>query len=410
MNTASGDKRNNQRLMAHSLVGTPNYIAPEILSRKGYTKSCDWWSVGVILYEMLVGEPPFRDETALGTQSKVISWKQTLRIPDECNLTAEAKDLIFNLCTDAEHRFGAENIKLHAFFKNFDFGPNLRRSTAPYIPTINHPTDTSNFEPIDHSVLADRKIKIEEMHRQQQQKQNMNFYNSNYNSNERFNNHNDSIMNNSSAMVNPILYEFTFRRFFDEAYSSDNFFRINNEETNSFSKYMRNISKTSENGKDEEDGKRMDSENINTDDKNKQAVSDKSYLSPSLTQMMASVSTTSKSPSKLAPETEKQLNKQYDQTEKLIDYTKKIQLKESTSDLNIIQSNLKPYNEQPINKIKFGYEATNNQPNKFSYYQNIKQIKLNHSDKESINNKIIDEPMNTNTNENDNNETSPTYV
>lgn len=47
--TNTSGKTGNKRLMAHSLVGTPNYIAPEILSRKGYTKSCDWWSVGVIL-------------------------------------------------------------------------------------------------------------------------------------------------------------------------------------------------------------------------------------------------------------------------------------------------------------------------------------------------------------------------
>lgn len=107
---------NDKRQMAHSLVGTPNYIAPEILSRKGYTKSCDWWSVGVILYEMLVGEPPFRDETALGTQSKVINWKNTLKIPIECELSGEANDLIFKLCTSAENRLGATGKRQNFFF------------------------------------------------------------------------------------------------------------------------------------------------------------------------------------------------------------------------------------------------------------------------------------------------------
>lgn len=51
--------RQHQRCLAHSLVGTPNYIAPEVLLRTGYTQLCDWWSVGVILFEMLVGQPPF---------------------------------------------------------------------------------------------------------------------------------------------------------------------------------------------------------------------------------------------------------------------------------------------------------------------------------------------------------------
>jgi serine/threonine protein kinase len=62
---------NNKRLMAHSLVGTPDYIAPEILSRKGYTKLCDWWSVGVIFYEMIMGYTPFRGESTLETQFNV---------------------------------------------------------------------------------------------------------------------------------------------------------------------------------------------------------------------------------------------------------------------------------------------------------------------------------------------------
>ena len=63
--------RKHMRSLAHSLVGTPNYIAPEVLQRSGYTQLCDWWSVGVIMYEMLVGQPPFMARTPADTQIKV---------------------------------------------------------------------------------------------------------------------------------------------------------------------------------------------------------------------------------------------------------------------------------------------------------------------------------------------------
>ena len=71
-------KQQAQRCMAHSLVGTPNYIAPEVLlcqmtlGSPGYSQSCDWWSVGVIFYEMIIGQPPFQSERGPAeTQAKV---------------------------------------------------------------------------------------------------------------------------------------------------------------------------------------------------------------------------------------------------------------------------------------------------------------------------------------------------
>ena len=83
-------------------------------------------------------------------------------------ISNEARDLVFKLCTDPENRLDSEQIKTHSFFKNFDFGPNLRRIKAPYIPSISHPTDTSNFETVKDSVIADRMAKLEEMNRNQQ--------------------------------------------------------------------------------------------------------------------------------------------------------------------------------------------------------------------------------------------------
>uniref|UniRef100_A0A452ZIW6 non-specific serine/threonine protein kinase n=1 Tax=Aegilops tauschii subsp. strangulata TaxID=200361 RepID=A0A452ZIW6_AEGTS len=62
----------NRRMLAYSTVGTPDYIAPEVLLKKGYGMECDWWSLGAIMYEMLVGYPPFYSEDPMSTCRKII--------------------------------------------------------------------------------------------------------------------------------------------------------------------------------------------------------------------------------------------------------------------------------------------------------------------------------------------------
>jgi len=136
--------------LAYSTVGTPDYIAPEVFQQKGYGNECDWWSVGVIMFEMLVGYPPFCAETPSETYRKIINWKQTLKFPDDCHISPEARDLIERLLCDQKDRLGAgaggvEEMKCHPFFKGIQWD-NLRKSKAPMIPALRSPTDTSHFE------------------------------------------------------------------------------------------------------------------------------------------------------------------------------------------------------------------------------------------------------------------------
>ena len=73
--------KRNRRALAYSTVGTPDYIAPEVFLQTGYDKSCDWWSLGVIMFEMLIGYPPFCSEKVQDTYRKVMNWKTTLEFP-----------------------------------------------------------------------------------------------------------------------------------------------------------------------------------------------------------------------------------------------------------------------------------------------------------------------------------------
>lgn len=136
------------RVLAYSTVGTPDYIAPEVFSKQGYNESADWWSVGVILFEMVVGYPPFYADEPNLTCQKILNWKKTLAIPREAGLSKETSDLIKRLVCDANERLGsrgAQEIKNHPFFKGIQW-ETLRDSKAPWIPKLSSEIDTSNFD------------------------------------------------------------------------------------------------------------------------------------------------------------------------------------------------------------------------------------------------------------------------
>nr|XP_043616368.1 probable serine/threonine protein kinase IRE [Erigeron canadensis] len=130
----------------HSVVGTPDYLAPEILLGVGHGATADWWSVGVILFELLVGIPPFNAESPqqvfANIMNRDIPWP---KIPEE--MSYEAYDLINKLLTEnPSQRLGAKEageVKTHQFFENIHWDT-LARQKATFIPSA-EALDTSYF-------------------------------------------------------------------------------------------------------------------------------------------------------------------------------------------------------------------------------------------------------------------------
>jgi serine/threonine kinase 38 len=96
----------------------------------------DWWSIGVILFEMLVGYPPFFSDEPKQTCQKILHWRKTLVIPHEANLSVSATDLLRKLICDPADRLGrngAEEIKAHPFFYGIDWN-SIGNTQAPNAP------------------------------------------------------------------------------------------------------------------------------------------------------------------------------------------------------------------------------------------------------------------------------------
>ena len=152
INTNLNECQNDNEVFKHkknySCVGTAYYVAPEVLIKKGYGPEIDWWSVGVIFFEMLVGYAPFCSKETSEVCHKIINWKKYLKIPSKIIISREAEDLIAKLINNPNKRLGlngAEEIKSHPFFKGLDW-ENIRNLNAPFVPELENDYDTHYFD------------------------------------------------------------------------------------------------------------------------------------------------------------------------------------------------------------------------------------------------------------------------
>ncbi|TBU55798.1 kinase-like protein [Dichomitus squalens] len=172
-------REKHRRKLAYSVCGTNSYMSPEVIRGHGYTFSCDWWSLGVIMFECLYGFPPFVSNSRHVTRQKILNWKQSLRFPSRPRVSHEGVNLMEQLLCEPEDRLGSQAsssvsrpnsmimqarrsgfvtpqgtmgsvdgahlIKAHPWFRGIDW-ENIHRYPAPYQPELRNPEDTRHFD------------------------------------------------------------------------------------------------------------------------------------------------------------------------------------------------------------------------------------------------------------------------
>ncbi|XP_027517297.1 citron Rho-interacting kinase isoform X6 [Corapipo altera] len=141
----------NKTVNARLPVGTPDYMAPEMLTglsgdgKASYGPECDWWSLGVIAYEMVYGRTPFTEGTSAKTFNNIMNFQRFLKFPEDVKVSSEFLDLIQSLLCGQKERLSYEGLCCHPFFSKIDWN-NIRNTPPPFVPTLKSDDDTSNFD------------------------------------------------------------------------------------------------------------------------------------------------------------------------------------------------------------------------------------------------------------------------